>query len=130
MSPIKLLDFLLKLFMGFVIYNYKYKTREEMKKHILDQIADMRPGDSIDITFPEGFTVDYTSTKLVDGKFQEVVKTSPLKRMNVWYWDEDDHCCKDYYFYNGTNGSWFAKARHITKESWEKINAYLRAFDC
>ena len=100
------------------------------KTPIYEQIADMRPGDSINVKFPEGFTIEYEKTQLVDGKWIKVIEKSPCTRMNVWYWDEDDHCCKDYYFYNGTDHSWFCKGRSVTKESWEKINAYLRIYDC
>lgn len=92
---------------------------------LFDQISNMRPGDSIDVRFPEGFTVDYIKTRWVDDKYVDVIETSPCTRMNAWYWDEDDHCCKDYYFYNGDDGNWFCKGRSITKESWVKINTYL-----
>ena len=99
------------------------------KTPIYEQIADMGPGDSINVKFPEGFTIGYEKTQLVDGKWVKAIEKSPCVRMNVWYWDEDDHCCKDYYFYNGTDHSWFCKGRSVTKESWEKINAYLRIYD-
>lgn len=92
---------------------------------IYKQIADMRPGDSINVTFPEGFTIEYEKTKLVDDKWVKAIEKSPCTRMNVYYWDEDDHCCKDYYFYNGTDGNWFCKGRSVTKESWEKIYSQL-----
>ena len=97
---------------------------------IYKQIVDMRPGDSINVKFTEGFTIEYETDKLVDGKWVKVIEKSPCVRMNVYYWDEDDHCCKDYYFYNGIDCSWFCKARSVTKESWEKINAYLHTYDC
>ena len=95
------------------------------KTSILEQIANMYPGDSINVKFPEGFNIEYETDKLVDGKWVKVIEKSLCVRMNVYYWDEDDHCCKDYYFYNGIDCSWFCKARSVTKESWEKINAYL-----
>lgn len=95
------------------------------KTPIYEQIADMRPGDSINVKFPEGFTIEYEKTKLVDDKWVKVIETSPCTRMNVYYWDDDDHCCKDYYFYNGENTGWFCKGRSLTKESWEKIYSHL-----
>ena len=100
------------------------------KTSILEQIADMYPGDSINVKFPEGFIIEYETDKLVDGKWVKVIEKSLCVRMNVYYWDEDDHCCKDYYFYNGEDRNWFCKARSVTKESWAKINAYLRTYDC
>lgn len=100
------------------------------KTSILEQIANMYPGDSINVKFPEGFNIEYETDKLVDGKWVKVVEESPCVRMNVYYWDEDDHCCKDYYFYNGEDRNWFCKARSVTKESWAKINVYLRTYNC
>lgn len=106
------------------------------KTPIYKQIANMCPGDSINVNFPDDFTIEYEKTQLVDGKWVKVIEKSSCTRMNVYYWDEDDHCCKDYYFYNGNNSNlvkpitWFCKGRSVTKESWEKINAYLRTYDC
>lgn len=100
------------------------------KTPIYEQIANMRPGDSIDVNFPEGFTIEYEKAQLVDGEWVKVIKKSSCAQMNVYYWDADDHCCKDYYFYNGEYGIWLCKGHSITKESWEKINAYLRTYDC
>lgn len=97
---------------------------------IYKQIANMCPGDSIDVKFTEGFTIEYEKTQFIDGKWVKVIEESPCTRMNAYYWDEDDHCCKDYYFYNGEDGNWFCKGRSVTKESWEKINVYLRTYDC
>lgn len=96
---------------------------------LFEQIANMHPGDSINVYFPNNFTIDYTKTVLTDGKWRETIVKSSCTRMNVYYWDEDDHRCKDYYFYNGDDDNWICKGRSVTNESWGKIKAYLHTIE-
>lgn len=83
------------------------------------QIAQMRPGDSIDVTFPIGFEVSYKRRR--DGE----ITTTELARMNAYYWDDDDHRTKDYYFYD-EEGNRFAKQYDLTDESREKVWEFIR----
>lgn len=83
------------------------------------QIAQMRPGDSIDVTFPIGFEVEYKRRR--DGE----IITTELARMNAYYWDDDDHRTKDYYFYDEEDNR-FAKQYDLTDESREKVWEYIR----
>lgn len=90
------------------------------------QIAQMRPGDSINVLFPMGFKVVYTRTeRRADGSWGKVVHSEELSRMNAWYWDEDDHCTKDYYLYD-KEGKRFAKAEDLTADSRQKMWNYIR----
>lgn len=92
-------------------------------------LIDIYPGDSIDIHFPEGFTLDYEKTMMDDnGEFVKRIFTSPCTRMNAYYWDEDDHRCLDFYFYNDNddNSNWFAKQYYLTPESRKKVEDFLR----
>lgn len=90
------------------------------------QIAEMQPGDSINVLFPMGFKVVYTRTeKRADGSWGKVVHSEELARMNAYYWDEYDHCTKDYYFYDA-QGNRFAKMFDLTSESIEKVWNFIR----
>ena len=86
-------------------------------------ISSMCPGDSITVNFPEGFELEYTKWT-PDGN--TTVKFNCIK-LNVWYWDEDDHCCKDHYYYEVGKDSWTCKQRSLTDESKEKVWVYLRS---
>lgn len=92
-----------------------------------DAILGMCPGDSLDVHFPEGFELEYK--KWQNGAYQ-IVKFVCV-RMNAWYWDDDDHCCLDKYFYapNTNNDPWHShicKMRDLTDESYAKVSEYLR----
>lgn len=89
-------------------------------------IAQMRPGDSIDVFFPQGFKVVYTKTEFrADGSLGKVVRSEELVRMNAYYWDDDDHRTKDYYFYDA-QGQRFAKMFDLTSDSREKVWNFIR----
>lgn len=89
---------------------------------------DLRPGDSVNVYFPEGFTIDYETSVLDNGKFVKKIETAVCTRMNAYYWDEDDHCCLDFYFHNDNipGKGWFCKIRHLTQESYNKVSKYVR----
>lgn len=91
-------------------------------------ILDLCPGDSMDIRFPEGFTVDYETSILEDGEFIKKIETSVCTRMHAYFWDDDDHRCLDFYFYNDniSNSSWFAKQYYLTPESWKKVEEFVK----
>ncbi len=92
------------------------------------QTLNLRPGDSVDIIFPEGFTVEYTKTeKLSNGSWGPVIHSSICTRMNAYYWDEDDHYCVDYYFYNDNiDRRHFAKDYNLTQESFKKVSDFVK----
>ena len=92
-----------------------------------EAIFGMRPGDSLDVHFPEGFELE--CKKWQNGSYQTVKFV--CERMNAWYWDDDDHCCLDRYFYepNINNDRWHShicKLRDLTNESYNKVSEYLR----
>lgn len=89
-------------------------------------IAQMRPGDSIDVFFPQGFNVVYTRReRQSDGAWSDVEHSEELVRMNAYYWDDDDHRTKDYYFYDA-QGNRFAKMFDLTSDSREKVWNFIR----
>lgn len=93
---------------------------------LYEQIERMQPGDSINVFFPQGFNVVYTTTEFrADGSLGKVVRSEELARMNAYYWDEDDHCTKDYYFYDA-QGNRFAKMFDLTSDSREKVWNFIR----
>lgn len=96
---------------------------------IAKQLSEMAPGDSVNVFFPQGFTVDYTRCeKLADGSWGKERHTAELARMNAWYWDEDDHCTIDHYYYDA-EGKRFAKNSDITEESRKKISQYIHSYE-
>ena len=88
-------------------------------------IANMYPGDGISVNFPEGFELEYTRWTPEGDK---IIKFN-CSELKVWYWDEDDHRCKDYYYHEAGNDSWTCKEYSLTKESKEKVWAYLRTLE-
>ena len=86
-------------------------------------ISDMRPGDSVDVKFPEGFVLEYRAWTMDAG--YKIVQFE-CTRMNAWYWDDDDHCCLDKYFYTSDKDSHVCKASALTQESYKKVWDYLR----
>ena len=96
-------------------------------KTLREQIKDVYPGESLDIFFPEGFELSYIFRRY--GQKDEV-KTFICEHMNVYYWDDDDHRCKDLYFYeanvnNNTFHNWTCKDYYLTPESRKKLDEYL-----
>ena len=90
------------------------------------QIEQMLPGDSINVFFPQGFKVAYTKTEFrADGSLGKVVRYEELARMNAYYWDDDDHRTKDYYFYDA-QGNRFAKQYDLTDESLKKVWEFIK----
>ena len=45
--------------------------------------------------------------------------------MNSWYWDDDDHCCLDHYFYGIDEDNHFAKLYDLTQESIDKVMRFI-----
>lgn len=90
-------------------------------KTYYDVIDNMGPGDNLDVIFPEGFVLEYERR----GDVQSFV----CVRMNAWYWDDDDHCCLDKYFYEEGKHSWICKDYYLTKESMQKVDEYLKTVE-
>lgn len=86
----------------------------------MKDILNIEPGDMRNIFFPKDFTIDYQ-------RFGSEPKFNvPVRRMRVYYWDEDDHFGVDYYFYNDDSNGWFAKFYDLTKESKEKVRRFVQ----
>lgn len=93
----------------------------------LNSILNVYPGDSLDIIFPDNFILDYVKTVMDEnGDFIQCVFSTECVRMHTYYWDEDDHKCIDYYFYNNNDGNWFAKYYGLTDESRQKVYEYIK----
>ena len=98
-------------------------------------VLNVHPGESVDVIFPEGFTVEYN--KIVwDGMVprRTVAYATVCTRMNAYYWDDDDHRCLDFYFYNDNEEtksplgvSHFAKLWDLTPESQKKVEEFVKA---
>jgi hypothetical protein len=93
----------------------------------MNPLYDLRPGDSMDVIFPEGFTLEYTKSVYndIDKYWCQVSFTKVCERMNSWYWDDDDHCCLDHYFYETGANHHFAKLHDLTKESIDKVMRFI-----
>ena len=93
----------------------------------MNPLYDLRPGDSMDVMFPEGFTLEYTKSVYndIDKCWCEVTFAKVCERMNSWYWDDDDHCCLDHYFYAVDEDNHFAKLYDLTQESIDKVMRFI-----
>ena len=93
----------------------------------MNPLYDLRPGDSMDIMFLEGFTLEYIRRVYndTDKCWCQVTFAKVCERMNSWYWDEDDHCCLDHYFYEVDEDNHFAKLYDLTQESIDKVMRFI-----
>lgn len=92
------------------------------------------PGESVDVIFPEGFTVEYNKIVWEGNTPKRIIGATVCTRMNAYYWDDDDHRCLDFYFYNdneeskGSLGfSHFAKFWDLTPESRNKVEEFVKS---
>jgi hypothetical protein len=105
-----------------------FKTSESNGKTWQDAIDRIRPGDNIVITFPEGFELERYDFE--EGK--KVLKKFDCTKLNVYHWDEDDHWCVDFYFYEpketfkGSIYNWTCKMHDLSDGSKEKVKEYLK----
>lgn len=88
-------------------------------KSYLEVIEDMYPGDSIHVKFPENFELEYKRI------FMDESQKFICNELQAYYWDEDDHCCKDLYFYTPDKENWVCKHWDLTPESTQKVKNYL-----
>jgi hypothetical protein len=86
-----------------------------------DAINAMCPGDSLDVTFPTDFVLEYN----MRGETVSFV----CVRMIAWYWDDDDHRCLDKYFHEEGKHTWTCKDYYLTKESMQKVDEYLKTVE-
>lgn len=93
----------------------------------MNPLYDLRPGDSMDVMFPEGFTLEYTKSIYndTDNCWCQITFAKVCERMNSWYWDDDDHCCLDHYFYEVDADHHFAKMYDLTQESVDKVMRFI-----
>ena len=93
----------------------------------MNPLYDLRPGDSMDVMFPEGFTLEYKKSIYndTDKCWCQVTFAKVCERMNSWYWDDDDHCCLDHYFYGIDEDNHFAKLYDLTQESIDKVMRFI-----
>lgn len=96
----------------------------------MENIIKLQPGDSLDIIFPENFTIDY-ETSVVDekGMFRKLILTSPCTGMSAKRWGVQK--TMDFYFYNNEmpDKFWFCKWRHLTPESQEKVKEFVKSYN-
>lgn len=98
-------------------------------------VLNVYPGDSVDVLFPEGFELEYKRAVMDEnGDVIQCIFTSICTRMNAYYWDDDDHRCLDFYFYNDNEEaktplgvSHFAKLYDLTPESQKKVEEFVKA---
>ena len=89
------------------------------KKTNLDIILNLEPGEEYVVYFPNDFVLEYK--KQING---EVESFTP-KYLEVYFWDEEDHWGKDYYFYDGNSSNWVCKLYYLTPESRLKFYNYI-----
>lgn len=105
------------------------RSKSDVKMWI-DVIDDIYPGESITVNFPEDFELECR----VYNNGKEGYRKFICTKLNVYYWDDDDHRIVDYYFYESEEsyksfrGGWYrhtCKDGDLTKESREKVEDYL-----
>ena len=91
----------------------------------MNPFYDLVPGDSMDVVFPKGFTIEFTKHVCDNGEWKDVTMAKECIRMHSWYWDDDDHRCLDHYFYAEGEDTWFAKMYYLTAESRKKVMQFV-----
>lgn len=91
----------------------------------MNPFYDLHPGQSFDVIFPEGFTLEYTHSVYINGDLVKITTAVICERMNSWYWDDDDHCCLDHYFYGVGADNHFAKFYNLTEASRDKVLKFV-----
>lgn len=91
-----------------------------------ERIRDIIPGESITINIPQGLPLEYKAWS--NGGY--TIKSFVCTKIVVYHWDDDDHWCIDWYFYDNKDHSedaysWTCKHYDLTKESKEKVDKYL-----
>ena len=86
-------------------------------------ISDMYPGDSLTIYLPEDFVLEYERGH---GEFLKKNKFE-CNMIKLWYWDDDDHQCLDYYFHTPGERRWICKLHDLTPDSFKMVKDYLRS---
>lgn len=88
-----------------------------------DYLLNVHPDDSFDFDMPENFEIEvevrdfFTDTVTIEKRI--------MTKLNVYYWDEDDHRTCDFYIYNSGRRE---KLYDLTKESMKKIYDYLYGY--
>ena len=81
----------------------------------VNDIIGMNPSDSWEFVFDTPIELEFT----------RVFREEPIKfecvSIQGWYWDEDDHCISDFYFYDATSSNWVCKEHSLTNESHQKV---------
>jgi hypothetical protein len=96
-------------------------------KDQIKNILKVTPGDSIDIFFPGGMEIKFERRFWKDDEPAISIFTSSVSRMCAYYWDEDDHCILDLYFYeNDKDLYWVAKWWDLTEESQKKVLEFIQ----
>lgn len=118
----------LKIF-SFLLYIIIINTTRDMRS-----VLNVYPGESVDVVFPEGFTVEYNKIVWEGNTPKRIIGATVCTRMNAYYWDDDDHRCLDFYFYNDNEESkgplgvsHFAKFWDLTPESRNKVEEFVKS---
>ena len=98
-------------------------------------VLNVYPGESVNVIFPEGFELEYKKAVMDEnGNFIQCIFASICTRMRAYYWDDDDHRCLDFYFYNDNEESkgflgisHFCKFWDLTPESQKKVEEFVKA---
>lgn len=123
---------MMKTFEEFISERWGSAIDKNKVQTYADLVDDVYPGESVDVYFPEGFELE---CHLYRGGEAKLVKFNCAK-LNVYYWDDDDHRCIDYYYYESEddykaryNDKWYShicKDSDLTKESRAKVEEYLK----
>lgn len=89
-------------------------------RSLQNDILNVCPGEMFDIDFPEGFEIESNN-----GYFSRFKGKANLKRICVYFWDEDDHYKCDFYLHFNDEGNWDAKYEDLNDESAKKIYKYI-----
>lgn len=85
-----------------------------------DYLLGVKPDDSFGFNMPENFEIEVAIYNFFEDT--TTIEKRTMTKLDVYYWDEDDHRCCDFYIYNSGRRE---KLYDLTKESMKKIYDYL-----
>lgn len=85
-----------------------------------DYLLGVNPGDSFCFNMPENFKIEVVVHNFFEGT--TTIEKRTMTKLDVYYWDDDDHCHCDFYIYNSGRRE---KLYDLTEESMKKVYDYL-----
>jgi hypothetical protein len=85
----------------------------------------LTPDNEVDVEFPEGFILEASEYNWRTGETEKV--KFECCRLNVYFWPEEDHWGRVYYYYTPGRDQWFTK--YISSESEKKVKEYLETHE-